>query len=297
MRAAKQLIVLSVQGLVVLALAACSAGGSPAAAPTTTASVAVRATVENTTPTSIPTARPSPTQTASPTITFTATPSAKDLLSAAFSSGLSKLKTYRAIETKENRRFEVILPDRFIQFEPSPEIVKIGGTIYMKDWLGGLHTASSSNVPFMDRINVAWLQEQLNQSYPIVLLGPTTVDNSPATKDKIPVIAYSTNLPLLRLNQPKTPGANPEAQKLIQPVKIYFAAANGFPVRVEMGDPNPATVIFYDFNAEIFPTRVSSKWGDHPIKGDLWLTRPRSILNSPHDCRRARPRPLRNSRH
>jgi hypothetical protein len=58
---------------------------------------------------------------------------------------------------------------------------------------------------------------------------------------------------LVKIDPPKSPGATPVATKLAQPVKICFAASNGFPVRFDMGAPNPVTIIFYDFNAEIFP--------------------------------------------
>jgi hypothetical protein len=251
MRVAKQAIALAAFGLSMFLLAACGPSNSPAATPTAQAQ-ATAVLAANPTPSPAPsvapTSAPSPTKAPS----ATATPSAKDMLSAALASAVSKLKTYRVIEVQDGRKIEVIMPDRFMAWEPYPPIVKIGGTIWMYR-NGMVVTYNQLSVPYFDIADIAWIKQEMSKAPQVVLLGPTAVDISPVAKDKVPSVGYSASILFVRVSPPKTPGGTPVATKLDQPVKIYFSASDGFPVRVELGAPNPQTIIFYDHNQKIDP--------------------------------------------
>jgi hypothetical protein len=167
------------------------------------------------------------------------------MLMAAFNSALSKLRTYRATVPEEGREIDVILPDRFAQVGWDP-IVKIGGMLYMYDARGNLRAGPAGSVPFFDRVSIPWLRDRFAESPQIVLLGPTTIENTPC-------IGYSGSFAVTKTMPSQTPGATPQITQIWQPVKIWFATSDGFPRRVEMGAPVPLTIIFFDFNVELPP--------------------------------------------
>lgn len=167
------------------------------------------------------------------------------MLDAAFNAALSKIKVYRVKVPEEGREIDVILPDRFAIVVGEP-MVKIGGMLYLYDARGNLHAGPAGNVPFLDRASIPWFKERFAESPQIVLLGPTTIDGTPC-------IGYSGTFAVTKIVSPKTPGPTPVTTQMSQQVKIWFAASDGFPRRVEMGAPVPVSIIFFDFNVQMNP--------------------------------------------
>jgi hypothetical protein len=248
-------LILGVIGLTIALTTACGAGEAVPATPTAIPTPVVQAIVVQATvvqvapsptpiprsPTSLPTATALPSRTVVPTVVFTPTPSPKDMLLAAFTKALANLKTYRVEVPQENRYIAVQLPDRFLQ-EGADGIVKIGGTMWrvgLKGWQTG-----TGNMPFFDRANINWYKDQFAQSSQVVLLGPGTAEG-------VACIGYSANFTMTKVSPPKTPGATPEVSQVPMPVKIWFAATDGFPRRIEMAAPLSLTINFFDFNENI----------------------------------------------
>jgi hypothetical protein len=181
-----------------------------------------------------------PTLGATRTVTLTPTPSPKDMVLAAFAKALTSLKTYRVEVLEESRYIAVQLPDRFYQ-EGLDGFLKIGGTAWRKDGRGNLQAGPVGNVPFFDRANLIWLRDQFAQSSQVTLLGPGMAEG-------VPCIGYSFSVTVTKQSPPKTPGGTPQVSQLPQPVKIWFANADGYPRRVEFGPPTSITENFFNFN-------------------------------------------------
>jgi hypothetical protein len=64
----------------------------------------------------------------------------------------------------------------------------------------------------------------------------------------VPCIGYSISVTVTKQSPPKTPGGPPEVSQLPQPVKIWFANADGYPRRVDIGPPTSITENFFNFN-------------------------------------------------
>ncbi len=216
------------------ALVACSSS-TPAPSPVLPTAIA---TIQPATPQLQTPSQSKPT----PTQVYTATPSPKDLMLAALSSALAKIKTYRARVPEEGRIMEVVLPDRIRQAET--EITKIGPLFYQYDFNDNLQVYQISSVPFMDRVNLLWFQNQVSKSSGSSFLGAATIDGTQC-------IGYSINFALFLRTPPSTPGATPVVSQLTQQVKVWFATTDGFPRRIEYGPPWSVTVNFFDFNASI----------------------------------------------
>jgi hypothetical protein len=188
---------------------------------------------------------PTPTQPTplvpAPTQANTPTPDPKDALLAAFTSALSKIKTYRVRVPEEGRLLEVVLPDRTRQTESEP-ITKIGGNYYQPNLAPG--SQSVGPVPYMDRVNLLLVKDEISKSSGTSALGPATIDGTTC-------IGYSTNFVLYRVSPPRSPGATPVVTQLSQPVKFWIAITDGFPRRIEYGAPELVTANFFDFNATI----------------------------------------------
>jgi hypothetical protein len=225
------------------ALVACGSPTPSPVLPTTTATAQV-ATPQPPTP-----SRPAISQlTASPqtpTRGLTPTPGPKDLMLGGLSSALAKIKTYRALVPEEGRFMEVVLPDRVRQANNGiKDTTKIGGLLYQFDFNDNVFVRPISSVPFIDRVNLVWFQDQVSKSSGFAALGASTIDGTPT-------IGYSTNFTISSLTPPTTPGATPVVTQIAQPVKLWLAVTDGLPRRIEYGPPVSVTVNFFDFNASI----------------------------------------------
>jgi len=231
-------------GVIAVWTTACGSAGAvpvtPTALPTPIVQVTPTLTPIPRSPTPLPTATVPPSRTAVPTVTFTATPSPKDMLMAAFVKALAGLKTYRVEVPEESRYIAVKLPDAMFQ-EGENAILKIGTTVWALDSQGRRRVGNGVSVPFLDRANLTWLRDQYAKSPQVVLLGPGTAEG-------VPCIGYSGNFTVTLVMPPKTPGGQPDVSPLAQVVKIWFATADGFPRRVQMGPPTSITMNFFDLN-------------------------------------------------
>jgi hypothetical protein len=245
MKFAQHVVVLMGMGVLALTMSACGTNAPPTLPATLIPTPVPLPTTAPLPPALTATPIPTATRTTTPTLVFTPTRTHKDLLSAAFTSALSKIKTYRVKVAEESREIDVILPDRFAQVGWDP-IVRIGGTVYMYDARGNLLTGNASNLPFFDRASIPWFKERFAESPQIILLGPTTIDGTPC-------IGYSGTFAVTKIVAPKTPEATPQTTQMSQPVKIWFATSDGFPRRVEMGAPVPLSITFYDYNGKMDP--------------------------------------------
>jgi len=208
------------------------------------------ATVVPSTPTSAPTAiatlaaTPSPVRSPSPA--FSPTPGPRENLLTAYDAALSKIKTYRAKviydisrQDSPERIIEVILPDRFRQIQDS-EIRQIGGVIYFFEPVPSI-AHSPTLLPFFQRVSLPWFRNQFAQATQTTALGRSVIDG-------VQLVGYQTNVKLVGQNasDPKTFG-----KEVDYPTKLWFSASNGFPVRVEIGQPLVILNVFYDINAKI----------------------------------------------
>ena len=159
---------------------------------------------------------------------------------AAFAKALTTLKTYRVEVPEEGRYIAVQLPDRMYQ-EGLDNFLKIGGTGWTHDAKGQLISSPVGSVPFLDRANLIWLKDQFAKSSQATLLGPGMAEG-------VPCIGYSISVTVTKQSPPKTPGGPPEVSQLPQPVKIWFANADGYPRRVDIGPPTSITENFFNFN-------------------------------------------------
>ncbi len=177
-----------------------------------------------------PTAAPTPTAVVpSPSPQGSASGDPKEVLLAAFSSALAKIKTYRVQVPTEHREIEVVLPDRFHQLATSNWIL-IGNTLYMDMEIDGWRVLEVPAVPFFQKVNLGWYPEQITQSLEVKPLGSSQVDN-------IPSIGYETTVTL---------------ENKVLPTKIWFSTVDGLVHRIELGAPDSVQpILFSDFNADI----------------------------------------------
>jgi hypothetical protein len=191
-----------------------------------------------------PTATTVPARTNVPTVVASPTANPKDLAQAAFNKALANLKTYRVEVPQESRYIAVQLPDRFLQ-EGLDSAVKIGGslwTISMKGMRMGTGTT-----PYFERADINWYKQQFAQAPQVILLGPGMAEG-------VACIGYSINVPMTKVDPPKTRDATPVTSQVSMPIKIWFATTDGFPRRVDFGAPLSLTINFYDFNDYIIIT-------------------------------------------
>jgi|GEM_PF-1587439 len=199
--------------------------------PQPTATVAATATL---------TASPTPTRLVSPT------PSAKDNLLSSFTAALGKIKAYRAkvildISRQDSpyRVIDVILPDRFHQTIET-DIRQIGGTVYFQEPFP--YTANYGGIWYIfQRVHLPWYRDQIQQAKEVTLLGRSVIDGQQ-------LVGYQTTIVLVNTNL-----STRDTQPLFseQPMKVWFSAQNGFPVRIEVGQPLQFINLFYDFNGKI----------------------------------------------
>jgi hypothetical protein len=247
-------LILGVIGLTIVLTTACGASEAVPAAPTAIPTPVVQVAPSLTpiapapiaTPTRVVTPTLGATRAVTPTlgttrtVTLTPTPSPKDMVMAAFAKALTSLKTYRVEVPEEGRYIAVQLPDRMYQ-EGLDGFLKIGGTAWRRDVTGKVISGPTGSVPFLDRANLIWLRDQFAKSSQATLLGPGMAEG-------VPCIGYSINVTMTKQLPPKTPGGPPEVSQLSQVVKIWFANADGYPRRVDMGPPTSITENFFNFN-------------------------------------------------
>lgn len=187
-----------------------------------------------------------PTALRSPSPAGSATPGPRENFLATYDAALAKIKTYRvkvvldpSRQDDPERIMEVMLPDRFKQIQGS-EIRQIGNTIYYFQPFPSVGH-STTLLPIFQRISLPWYRDQFAQAAQTTSLGRTVVDG-------VQLVGYQTSVKLVGLN-----ASDPTTFMQIKehPTKVWFSASNGFPVRIEVGQPLVFMDIFYDINAKI----------------------------------------------
>jgi hypothetical protein len=226
---------------------ACSAPvPTPTPAPPTATATAVPSTptsLPSPTATSIP---PTPTAVLSPTRGPSPTPGPKENLLAAYNTALSKIKAYRvkvilnpSRQDDPERIIEVILPDRFRQIQGS-DVRQIGNRVYVQEPIQYSGTIANL-LPQFERVSLPAYRDQISKASQASFIGRSVIDN-------VQVVGYQTTVKTVGMNAsfPDTFGKISE-----EPMKIWFSAADGFPVRMEIGQPVNYIAIYYDFNGKI----------------------------------------------